>query len=150
GQETNGRADIYSLGATLYFLLAGRGPFADGQDTQKLALPTTQLPQPIQQVRPEVPDGLAAVLRRMLARDPAGRYQSAAEAVETLAAWHRAPKAPDPGPPQATAAADSACRDTGSSIDLPPPVALGPITPVELPVEQPAAPRQGNAGPAPT
>src|SRR5262249_20646368 len=65
----DGRADIYGLGATLYFLLAGRGPFADTEDTQKLARHLAQSPQPIQKVRPEVPEALATVLTHMLARD---------------------------------------------------------------------------------
>src|SRR5579883_3463752 len=55
------RADVYGLGATLYFLLAGHPPFPSGTVSQKLLWHRTKEPTPIRQVRPEVPEGLAAV-----------------------------------------------------------------------------------------
>jgi serine/threonine protein kinase len=81
------RADIYALGATLYFLLAGHPPFPTGTVSQKLMWHRTKDPTPIREVRPEVPEGLAAVLARMMAKDPANRYQTPGEAAAALERW---------------------------------------------------------------
>ena len=48
-------------------------------------------PPPVRKLRPEVPEAMAAVLARMMAKDPAGRYQTPAEAVAVLAPWTRTP-----------------------------------------------------------
>src|SRR5262249_41394158 len=52
------RADIYSLGATFYFLLAGRPPFAGGSLHQKLLSHHLEEPTPLRELRPNVPEGL--------------------------------------------------------------------------------------------
>jgi serine/threonine protein kinase len=78
------RADVYGLGATLYFLLAGHPPFPAGTVSQKLLWHRTKEPTPIRQVRPEVPEALAAVVARMMAKDPRARYQTPAEAAAAL------------------------------------------------------------------
>jgi serine/threonine protein kinase len=78
------RADIYGLGATLYFLLAGHPVYPTGTVSQKLLWHRTKMPAPIRQVRPEVQEGLAVVVTRMLAKDPGQRYQSPAEAAAVL------------------------------------------------------------------
>jgi serine/threonine protein kinase len=68
------RADIYSLGCTLYFLLAGQPPFRGGSLMQKL-LQHQQAERPqVREVRPDVPEELAAVVQRMMARCPEERY----------------------------------------------------------------------------
>ena len=91
------RADIYSLGATFYFLLAGHSPFHKGTALEKMLSHQTRQPRPIRELRPEAPPGLAAVIERMMAKEPAERYQTPAQAAEALAAWT---KAPIPPPPQ--------------------------------------------------
>ena len=79
------RADIYSLGATFYFCLTGRTPFTEGTVAQKLIWHQTRQPKPIRQARPEVPEALAALIERMMAKDPAQRPQTPQEVAEALA-----------------------------------------------------------------
>src|SRR5262249_17860376 len=78
------RADIYSLGCTLYFLLAGHPPFPDGSLMQKLTAHAQHSPTPLATIRPDLPHGLARVLDRMMAKDPALRYQTPAEVAQAL------------------------------------------------------------------
>jgi serine/threonine protein kinase len=94
--EVDGRADVYSLGASFYFLLTGQPPFAGGKVAQKLIWHQVRQPPPVRQLRPEVPEELATVLARMMAKNPAHRYQIPAEVAEALAPWTRAPIPPPP------------------------------------------------------
>lgn len=78
------RADIYSLGCTLFHLLIGRVPFPEGSVTQKLAdHARTPLPR-LKQLRPDLPQALEDVFARMTAKDPAQRYQTPAEVAQAL------------------------------------------------------------------
>jgi serine/threonine protein kinase len=90
------RADIYSLGATFYFLLAGHGPYKEGTPIEKLVRRQVEGPRPVREIRPEVPEGLAAVLERMMARDPAERYPTPAAVAEALETWTAVPIPPPP------------------------------------------------------
>jgi WD40 repeat protein/serine/threonine protein kinase len=81
------RADIYSLGVTFYYLLTGKGPFGDGTVYQKLLGHLMREPTPITEVRPDVPEELAAVLAKMMAKDREARYQTPAEVVAALVPW---------------------------------------------------------------
>jgi eukaryotic-like serine/threonine-protein kinase len=88
------RADIYSLGATFYFLLAGQPPFAEGTVAQKLIWHQSRSPKPIRSLRPDIPEGVAAVLERMMMKDKAARYQTPAEVAAALAPYTQTPIAP--------------------------------------------------------
>jgi serine/threonine protein kinase len=90
------RADIYGLGATFYFLLAGHSPFRSESSLRKLICHQFEQPKPIRELRPEVPEGMAAVIERMTAKSPAERYQTPAEVVEALAPWTQTPLSPPP------------------------------------------------------
>ncbi|MDY3556969.1 protein kinase [Gemmata sp. JC717] len=81
------RADIYGLGATLYFLLAGHPPFPTGTVSQKLLWHRTKDPTPVRQIRPEVPEGLAVIVGKMMAKDPKARFQTPAQVVAELDAY---------------------------------------------------------------
>jgi len=78
------RADIYALGASLYFMLAGHPAFPNGTVSQKLLWHRTKDPTPIRQVRPEIPEGLAAIVEKMMRKDPAARYQTPVEVAIAL------------------------------------------------------------------
>ena len=83
----DGRSDIYSLGCSFYFLLAGHAPFPEGTLTQRLVSHLSQQPVPIVQQRADVPADLEAILERMLAKKPADRMQTADELAELLRQW---------------------------------------------------------------
>ena len=83
------RSDIYSLGCTFYFLLTGRPPFVGDTPMEKLIMHCESEPMPVQQLRPEVPDELAAILHKMLAKQPSDRPQTPLELIQALAAFMR-------------------------------------------------------------
>jgi serine/threonine protein kinase len=90
--KVDARADIYSLGATFYFLLTGRPPFGEGTAAQKLVWAQLREPEPICALRPEVPEEVAAIIEHhMLAKDPAARFQQPAEVAVALEPWAHAP-----------------------------------------------------------
>jgi serine/threonine protein kinase len=75
----DGRADIYSLGATFCFLLSGEPPYPGGTVAQKLYSHQTAAPISIRERAPDVPKELDAILQKMLAKRPEDRFQSVAE-----------------------------------------------------------------------
>jgi serine/threonine protein kinase/DNA/RNA endonuclease YhcR with UshA esterase domain len=97
GDVVDIRADIYSLGATLYFLLAGKAPFEEGTITQKLLWSQMKAPKPIRELKPDVPVEMAAVLEKMMAKDAKDRYATPQAVVDALAPWTAMP-IPPPAP----------------------------------------------------
>lgn len=84
-READIRADIFSLGCTLFHAITGRVPFEGKNMMEKLLARVRRDAPRIVTVRPDIPDELDAVIARMLARDPADRFQTPAEVVEALA-----------------------------------------------------------------
>jgi serine/threonine protein kinase len=83
-QKADIRADIYSLGCTLYFLLSGRPPFPSTTPYDALKAHQSTDATLLDKVRPEVPPELAALVAKMMAKDPARRFQEPAEVAEAL------------------------------------------------------------------
>jgi serine/threonine protein kinase len=79
------RADIYSLGCTLFFLLRGVPPYDSGTAIDKLIKHQLDPVPDIRQYRPDVPPGLASVIKKMMAKRPDDRYATAEEASRALA-----------------------------------------------------------------
>jgi serine/threonine protein kinase len=85
------RADLYSLGATWFFLLTGEVPFPGVSLLQKLRRQLTQPTPLVTDLRPDVPPALALIINKLMARDPAQRFQTPAELAEVIAAYLRNP-----------------------------------------------------------
>ena len=112
------RSDIYSLGCTLFFMLAGQPPFPEGTVLQKLLQHQGDEPPDVRQFRPDLPEELSRVLRKMMAKDPRHRYASSAElAVDLLALAEQIglrPMSPDE-PGLADAAGADRCRSSSGT-----------------------------------
>jgi serine/threonine-protein kinase len=78
------RADIYALGATMYYLLTGQPPYPDGSAALKIARKQVADPPWLGRIRPDVPEALATVVHRMMARNPADRYPTPSLAAQAL------------------------------------------------------------------
>src|SRR5262245_12658852 len=79
------RADVYSLGCTLYHLLTGRVPFPATTVMDKVIKHATEQPPSLSALRPDLPAGLEGVVMKMMAKLPAQRYQTPGEVAEALA-----------------------------------------------------------------
>jgi diguanylate cyclase (GGDEF)-like protein len=85
GRSVDHRADLYSLGATLYALATGRPPFADEDPLQLIHAHLAQAPRPPAELNPRVPAMLSAIILRTLEKEPDRRYQSAEGLAHDLA-----------------------------------------------------------------
>ncbi|HEV3145047.1 MAG TPA: serine/threonine-protein kinase [Gemmataceae bacterium] len=79
------RTDIYALGGTLYYLLTGEVPYPGGTATEKLLKHAIEPAPEVRELRPDVPEEVAALLRSLLAKDPKERFQTPADLAAALA-----------------------------------------------------------------
>ncbi|HMF14082.1 MAG TPA: serine/threonine-protein kinase, partial [Gemmataceae bacterium] len=82
--QVDARADLYSLGCTLYYLLAGKPPFSGESKIEKIVSHQLEEAPPLERVRPDVTGELAVVVQKLMAKHPDDRYQTAAEVIEAL------------------------------------------------------------------
>jgi serine/threonine protein kinase len=85
--KVDARADLYSLGCTMYFMLTGDAPFPQGTIPQRLIQHQSAEPTDVREFRPDAPADLIAICKKMMAKSPDDRYQSADEVAEALADW---------------------------------------------------------------
>src|SRR5579884_101755 len=137
------RADVYALGGTLFFLLTGQPPFAGGTLRQKLIWHQIKPAPPVTEARPEVPAGLAAVVARMLAKEPGERFQTPAEVIRALRPWSARPlpEPADEGPPSTRTRRGSAtvpdftlAEAAGPAVAVAPPPPQANLPPQPLPL----------------
>ncbi|OWK36238.1 serine/threonine protein kinase [Fimbriiglobus ruber] len=76
--------DQYSLGCVLYYCLTGRVPFPEGSAVEKMMAHQSKEPTAIQEFAPDVPEGLVAVVARLMAKVPEQRFSTTDEVVEAL------------------------------------------------------------------
>ena len=121
-RATSVRSDVYSLGCTFYYLLTGAAPFAGGDVAEKLKKHATEAPPDPRVLRPEVPEGLARLIQKMMAKKPEARYGdyhsllTALDAVTSAA--HASTAAAAPPTQFALLADDDEDEDSDDAIEL--------------------------------
>jgi serine/threonine protein kinase len=87
--QADGRSDIYSLGCTLYHLLTGRVPFIGQNVYEVLSAHKTAKASRLTDVRADIPESLSGLVAKMMAKDPAHRFQTPAEVAQALKPFFR-------------------------------------------------------------
>jgi len=125
------RADLYSLGCTLFQRLTGKVPYPGGTLTEKLLKHQMDPPPRVQVLRPDVPLDLAAVVLRLMAKKPAERYGTPAELAAALEPFcsHRLPVAIPVGPTVAYTPGEQSHENTQTELPT-----LGRPRPLAIPV----------------
>jgi serine/threonine protein kinase len=83
-EATDHRADLFSLGSTLYAMCTGHPPFRADSAVAVLRRVSDDTPRPIREINPEIPEWLEAIIAKLHAKSPGHRYQSALEVAELL------------------------------------------------------------------
>ncbi len=149
-QAVDVRADIFSLGCTLYFLLTGRVPFGGDTLVEKVSTRLIAPPPQVRVLRPDVPVDLEEVLLKMMARDPVWRFQTPNEVAAALQAFLAPPAEWRPGAPPGSATPWLARPVVLPMNPGPPPAmpAAPSAPPLAVPVKS-SAPTAMRVGPAP-
>src|SRR5262249_29153495 len=84
GKAIDQRTDLFSLGSVLYAICTGRAPFRCSGTMAVLKRVCEETPTPIRETNPAIPEWLVAIIDKLHAKDPAQRYQTAAEVAELL------------------------------------------------------------------
>ena len=111
GEAVDHRADLFSLGSVLYAMCTGRPPFRADNALAVLRRVCEDTPRPIREINPDIPDWLAAIIAKLLAKDPAERFPVGRRGGRPAGA------APGPAPARSLGAAAprSACAGANGS-----------------------------------
>jgi serine/threonine protein kinase len=96
--QADARSDLYSLGCTFYYLLTAKAPFADRAGLDKITAHARDVPPSLRQQRPDVPEAVAGIVEKLLAKKPEDRYPSAHALIEALDAALRVMRSQDASP----------------------------------------------------
>ncbi|HUY88437.1 MAG TPA: FHA domain-containing serine/threonine-protein kinase [Pirellulales bacterium] len=132
-RDVDHRADIFSLGCTLFKILTGQTPFGGATLAEKLLARTKQDAPPVSDLRKDVPPQLGAVIARALARDPDGRFSCARDLVTALRPFSLQPEKSLRTPVVASSASARPAMAASPATDgkpLPPFAAGGPPKPL--------------------
>lgn len=132
GHAADIRADVFSLGCTLFYLLTGQTAYAGGSSTARLAARLIEDARPLRPLRGDAPPALEAILQRMLSRDLTARYQTPAEVADALEPFSHV----ESDEPPTVAAAPPTTEQATPRLDGRPPMPSGartdPLAPVAL------------------
>jgi serine/threonine protein kinase len=99
GETVDHRTDLFSLGSVLYTLCTGRPPFRGETMVAVLMNVCEKTPTPIRDINPDIPEELVLVIDRLMAKNPADRFQHAQEVFDMLTATRPNVQRPRPRPP---------------------------------------------------
>ncbi len=152
--------DQYSLGCVLYFCLAGRYPFPDGSAAEKMMAQQFKQPTPLRELAPEAPEGLLAVVERLMQKAPETRYSNTGEVIEALKPFATGAKVGAPAsmrpaadgaakkiPPQVVAARAEPRLTTQPKVTSPRPEPRGEPRPERAPASLPTRQSLRGVGP---
>lgn len=131
--NVDARADLYSLGCTMFFLLTGRAPFDEGTMTDRLLAHQAQAPPDLRQVRSDIPKGLVEICLKLMEKKKEDRYQTANELGQALTDWLKSvdqPQSSQPTegeeaaaePPAAEPATESPAVEPAAEVPAPEPM----------------------------
>jgi serine/threonine protein kinase/formylglycine-generating enzyme required for sulfatase activity len=116
GLSLDARSDLFSLGSVLYAMGTGRSPFRADSTVAVLRRVCDDTPRPIREINSDIPDWLADIIDRLLAKKPVERFQTAAEVAELLGQHLAQLQQPSPPAAQAALASQSKIQNSKSRI----------------------------------